>query len=88
MAAHKIHECQRVIGVRQGMTVAAQRQPAHAAVIILHELAVGFEALLLVEREGTTAVVGQLCLVLQIVEVGGEPVGRHAVRASTRFELQ
>src|SRR5262249_3543677 len=44
---HEIHERQRVVGIAHGPAVLAQRQPANAAVIVLHELAVRFGTVLL-----------------------------------------
>ena len=44
--AHEVHEAQRVVGVGRRAAKFPQRQPAHPAVIKLHELAVGLGALL------------------------------------------
>ena len=55
MPLDEVHERQRVVGVGDGAGVVAQRQPADAAMVKLHELAVRLLALLLAQDEGCSA---------------------------------
>src|SRR5690606_37376981 len=51
MLLGEVHQGQRVIGVAHGPFKVTQRQPAHAAMVVLYELAIDFQAFLLAHAE-------------------------------------
>ena len=90
--ADEVHQGQGMVGVEHGLVVAAQREPGHAAVIELDELAIGLGAVFLVHGPGRRFAAGRLPAaggtVAEIVEIGGEAVRTRPVGPAGDLELE
>ena len=81
-----------MIGVLDGLVVAAQGQPGDAPVIELDEFAVGLGALLGRHHPRRGLAARRLAparrAMAQVVEIRGEPMGPQAVGPAADFELE
>ncbi len=92
VAFDEVHEREGVFGVEQGLVVLLEGEPGDASLVILDELAVGFETLGAFHGPGgcfgggdESAVGGA---VPEVVEVGGEAVGTDAVGPADALHLE
>ena len=88
----EIHQRQRVVGIQERSVVALKRQPGDAPMIILHEFAVGFGAMIgrHLVRRGFTAryLAASRRSITQVIEIGREAMRPGPIRSAHLFELE
>jgi hypothetical protein len=84
MVATEIHQSQCVFGVLHGAMEVLHSQPGHASLIVLHELAINFDAGFFVELEIWVLLLG----VQQQMQQGIEPPRLGPIGPTGYFHLQ
>ena len=92
VAADEVHQGEGVVGILDGLVVAAQGQPGDAPVVELDEFAVGLGALRCRHHPRRGLAARRLApargAMAQVVEIGGEPMRPQAIGPAADLELE